>query len=200
MDLVGISLNVLLLLLLAAGLAYGMRLERRLKALREGHAVFAQAVRELDQSVLRAEAGLDQLRKAGEEARDGLHDRILKGREAISELERLIARAERVRAQPQVAIQAQPAPAPQTRLQERPQERPQERRSALRGEGEAERVVQAILSLGESDRAPVLRGPAQAFERVAEPRPARRPRTAVDDDLFEAPAPELRRAVGGGRR
>jgi hypothetical protein len=218
MDLVTVSLDLLLATLLIAALAYGVRLERRLKALRDGHQVFAQAVRELDQSVLRAESGLDQLRKAGEEARDGLHDRILKAREATAELERLIARAERVRAQPQFA-QAQfaqpqfaaqltphfaPPQAPQTAAEPAPR-RP-EARVVVHGEEAAERVAQAILSLGESDRAPELRRPqakpvmppvAQApAEARAEARPSRRPRPVADEDLFETPAPQLRRAIG----
>lgn len=191
MDLVTISLDLLLAMLLIAALAYGVRLERRLKALRDGHAVFAQAVRELDQSVLRAEAGLDQLRKAGEEARDGLHDRILKAREAKAELERLINRAERVRPQPPAA--PEPAPAPLRQLQPAP---------LARGEAAAERVVAAILSLGEAERVPEIRraepAPLRASEPKLEPKPSRRAQ-ALDDDLFEAPSPEIRR-TGGLRR
>ena len=109
-SLVAVALNLLLAGLLIAALGFGVVLNRRLMALRDGHGVFVQSVRELDQSVLRAEAGLDQLRKAGEEARDGLHDRILKAREIKAELERLINRAERVRPQPSAA--PEPAPAP----------------------------------------------------------------------------------------
>jgi hypothetical protein len=187
MDLVTISLDLLLAVLLVAALAYGVRLERRLKALRDGHAVFAQAVRELDQSVLRAEAGLDQLRKAGEEARDGLHDRILKAREAKAELERLINRAERVRPQPPAA---EPAPAPLGRLQPAP---------PARGEAAAERIAAAILSLGEPERIPEIRRRAEpAPLHAPEPMASRRAHT-LDDELFEAPSPEIRRA-GGLRR
>lgn len=201
MDLVTVSLDLMLAVLLVAALAYGVRLERRLKALREGHAVFAQAVRELDQSVLRAESGLDQLRKAGEEARDGLHDRILKAREASAELERLISRAERVRAQPQFTAHLAPQIAPQVAppVVPQPAARPAELRPSVRGEEAAERVAQAILSLGESDRAPELRRPQPAVERQPEPRPSRRPRAVADEELFETPPPQLRRAIGGRR-
>ena len=203
MDLVTISLDLLLATLLIAALVYGVRLERRLKALRDGHQIFAQAVRELDQSVLRAEAGLDQLRRAGEEARDGLHDRILKAREAKTELEKLINRAERVR--PQVSAAPAPQPAPQTARQTARQPAPLRQVQPpppARGEEAAERIAAAILSLGEPERVPervperppVLRGPAPAPEL----RPSRRPH-ALDDDLFEGPSPEIRRA-GGLRR
>ena len=214
MDLVTVSLDLLLAALLIAALAYGVRLERRLKALRDGHAVFAQAVRELDQSVLRAEAGLDQLRKAGEEARDGLHDRILKARDATAELERMLARAERVRGQsqpaPQIAPQAAVPPPPRTapdraiRGARQPESRP---RAPARSEDAAERVAQAILSLGELTpepdvlelRIPELRRPEPLVERRPETQPSRRPRAAADEDLFETPPPELRRALGGRR-
>jgi len=207
MDLVTVSLDLLLAMLLIAALAYGVRLERRLKALREGHAVFAQAVRELDQSVLRAEAGLDQLRRAGEEARDGLHDRILKAREIKAELERLINRAERVRL-PQPAAAPEPAAAPAAHRQT-------QAAPLVRGEAAAERIAAAILSLGEAERlpervpervaervperVPELRRGEPAPARAPEPGPSRRAQHALDDDLFEAPSPEIRR-TGGLRR
>lgn len=90
-------MNGLLATLLVAALGYGVRLERRLKALRDGQSQFAQAVQVLDAAALRAEAGLETLRRTTEEAHDDLHDRILKARELRAELERLIGRAERVR-------------------------------------------------------------------------------------------------------
>jgi hypothetical protein len=203
MDLVTVSLDILLITLLVAALGYGVRLERRLKALRDGHAVFAQAVRELDQSVLRAEAGLDQLRKAGEEARDGLHDRILKAREAKTDLERLLARAERLRTAPLPVPVPEPAPAPIFRRQPPPQPAPYD----LDDEDEAERVANAILSLGEMERVVEPRRQTPTPERLREPRrpePAPPPRgarraSALDDDLFDTPTPDLRRALGGRR-
>jgi hypothetical protein len=196
MDLVTVSLDLLLATLLVAALAYGVRLERRLKALREGQAAFAQSVRELDQSVLRAEAGLDQLRRAGEEARDGLHDRILKAREVKTELERMINRAERVRpAQPSAAPEPASAPASAPLRQLQPA-------LLARGEEAAERIAAAILSLGEPERlpepAPERAPELRRGERAPEPRPSRRAH-ALDDELFEAPSPEIRRS-GGLRR
>lgn len=95
MSLVGVSLDLLLILLLVAALIYGVRLEKKLRALRDSQAAFAASVRDLDLAAARAEAGLENLRRAGEEAHDGLHDRILKARELKAQLETLIARAER---------------------------------------------------------------------------------------------------------
>lgn len=110
---IGDILQLLLSALLVVALLFGVRLERKLKALREGQAKFVSAVAELDQAARRTEAGLAQLREAADEAHDGLHDRILKARELKQALEALIARAERVRdAAPAAApLQVEAAPA-----------------------------------------------------------------------------------------
>ena len=97
MDLVGPVLDVILGVLLVAALMYGMRLERKLKILRQTQQGFAEAVHTLDVASARAETGLDTLRRAAEDAHDGLHDRIVKARELKTELETLIARAPNAR-------------------------------------------------------------------------------------------------------
>lgn len=71
-----IGLNLLLVLLLVAALAFGWRLERRLKALRDSHDGFARAVADLDAAAARAEQGLADLRAATDEAADSLAGRI----------------------------------------------------------------------------------------------------------------------------
>lgn len=96
MSAAGLIMDLMLAVLLVAALAFGFRLERKLKALREGQAGFAAAVRELDGAARRAETGLASLREATDEAHDSLHDRILKARELKTQLETLIARAERM--------------------------------------------------------------------------------------------------------
>jgi hypothetical protein len=93
MSIVGLALNVLLAALLAAALAMGWRLNRRLKALRDSHDSFAVAVRELDSAASRAEAGLAELRRATDEAIDLLADRIEKGRALAAKLEKVTAEA-----------------------------------------------------------------------------------------------------------
>jgi chromosome segregation ATPase len=104
MDVVGIALNLILGGLLVAALTYGVRLNRNLKALRDGQLNFARAVQDLNQAAARAQGGLDSLREATREAHDELHDRILKARELKADLERLVARSER--------LPAERAPAP----------------------------------------------------------------------------------------
>lgn len=91
---IGVVMDALLMLLLAAALGYGVRLERRLKTLREGQMAFAGAVNDLNLAASRAEAALASLRAAGQET-DLLHDRIVKARALKTELETLIARSGR---------------------------------------------------------------------------------------------------------
>ncbi|MBU1347273.1 MAG: hypothetical protein KKA16_10020 [Alphaproteobacteria bacterium] len=90
----GMILDGILMLLLVAALAYGVRLEKKLSQLRAGQLAFAGAVTELNAACGRAESALGSLRASGEEA-DLLHDRILKARALKTDLEQLIARGGR---------------------------------------------------------------------------------------------------------
>lgn len=115
----GMILDGILMLLLVAALGYGVRLERKLTALRAGQMAFASAVTDLNAAAGRAEAALASLRASGQET-DLLHDRIIKAREVKSQLEALIVRggeyapartAEAPRAEPR-PVAAAPAPRP----------------------------------------------------------------------------------------
>jgi hypothetical protein len=92
MSATGLVLDAVLMLLLVAAIAFGIRLERKLSALRAGQAAFAGAVTELNSAAARAEAAMASLRAAGQET-DLLHDRIVKARELKGELESLLAKA-----------------------------------------------------------------------------------------------------------
>ena len=92
---VALGLDILLVVLLLAALAVGVRLNRRLSALREGHQGFAKAVAELDSAAARAEAGLAHLRAAADETHDQLLTRIETARGLIGRLETASALAER---------------------------------------------------------------------------------------------------------
>lgn len=110
----GIILDSILMLLLAAAIGYGIKLEKKLKALREGQLAFAGAVTELNSAAGRAEQALATLRASGQET-DLLHDRIIKARAVKQELEVLIARApaglpSRGAAQPQAQVEAREEP------------------------------------------------------------------------------------------
>lgn len=83
-----LAVNVLLVVLLLAALAFGWRLERRLKTLKDSHDGFAKAVADLDVAAARAEQGLADLRAATDEAADTLADRIDKARALTAKLDR----------------------------------------------------------------------------------------------------------------
>lgn len=91
---IGIVLDSVLMLLLVAAVGYGVRLEKKLTALRAGQLAFAGAVNELNTAVGLAQSALSDLRVAGEDA-DLLHDRIVKARTLKGELETLMSRMER---------------------------------------------------------------------------------------------------------
>jgi hypothetical protein len=115
MSLIPIILNVLLAVLLMAALLVGWRLERRLKELRQSHLGFAKAVQELDVAALRAQAGLDQLRIAADEAGDVLGDRLIRAREMSEKLQAMISTAQKV------SQERRPAPEPPVRVRARSQ-------------------------------------------------------------------------------
>lgn len=93
MSIIGIAMNLILAGLLLAALVVGIRLNRRLTALRDSHQDFETAVRDLNLAAQRAEQGLADLRAATDEATDTLSDRIEKGRALASKLDRLIGSA-----------------------------------------------------------------------------------------------------------
>jgi hypothetical protein len=176
-------MDLTLVLLLLAALGFGMRLERRLKTLKEGQASFVGAVADLDRAAQRAEAGLADLRAATEEAVDRLGGRIDKARELAARLERLTADAAR-------PVARAPAPASAPPLQARaPVRAPASARPPPSPDPEAA-AEELVLRL--TERQALAAAPVR---RLDEPRPVMRSRASIDDDLFEA-SPRL----AGGRR
>ena len=114
MSATGLILDGVLMLLLIGAVGFGIRLERKLAALRHGQAEFAKAVSELNTAAGKAENALMALKSAGQDT-DLLHDRIVKGRQLKAELEALIsrasARAEPAATQPAAVIR-EPRPEP----------------------------------------------------------------------------------------
>ncbi len=92
MSTIAIAMNLLLAGLLVVALMFGWMLNRRLKALKDSHAGFADSVAILDRAAQRAELGLAELRSATEQASDLLASRIAKARDLSDDLERLTAR------------------------------------------------------------------------------------------------------------
>ncbi len=88
-------MDIVLIGLLIAALWFGMRLDKRLKALRAAHDGFAKAVHELDNAAIRAHNSLKELRSHADESQDLLHGRILAARDVMQKLEAQATRAER---------------------------------------------------------------------------------------------------------
>ncbi len=93
---VAVAMDLLLAVLLVAAVMVGLRLNKRLKALRDGQAGFTAAVMELNQAAARAESGLAALRQASEEAHDQLLTRIDTARILAQKLEASAQRAEKL--------------------------------------------------------------------------------------------------------
>ena len=180
MSLVAFAMNGFLAVLLIAALAFGWRLERRLKALRDSHEGFAKAVAELDQAAARAEQGLADLRAATDEAAETLAVRIERAQALAAQLDERINRAP-----PAPASQPDRPVARSTRAPEPPPVQPADRRLSA---ADFERM------LDREDRAD------RAARGEPIPRPTPRPgptptplgetprsRARIDDDLFDGP-------------
>jgi len=202
---IGLVMDAALMLLLVCAIAFGVRLERRLKVLREGQLAFAGAVTELNEAAGRAEAALASLRAAGQET-DLLHDRIVRARELKGELERLIARGEartlpplhgegRSRSEQGGVAQdrAQPPTNPTRTSALPPSSLPMKGRESTPPAEPADRMaslaqrIQALAGpgagAGRDDVAAIVR--AMTANPVSERNP-NRPVRAQDDDLFAA--------------
>ena len=178
----GIVLDSILMLMLVVAIGYGIRLERKLVALRVGQLAFAGAVTELNTAAGRAEAALASLRASGQET-DLLHDRIIKARAVKQELEALIARGPTREAAPVVA-EAEGAEAAPSRPVLVSETHEKTRRMAS--------LVERIggVAAGVKPRPEALKQFAPVFQALAANQAAQqslnRARRSLDDDLFAA--------------
>jgi hypothetical protein len=142
----GMIMDAVLMLLLVAAVGYGIKLERKLAALRAGQLAFAQAVTELNNAAGRAENALATLRASGQET-DLLHDRIIKAREVKAQLETLIARV--------------PAAAPVRIVEDEPARR-------------APVAAPAVTATEDEERAERMAALAERIQGIASPSTSRR--------------------------
>lgn len=161
MNAIGLIMDVLLIALILAAVGYGMRLEKKLRALREGQDGFVKAVAELNVAAGRAEAALAELRAAGEET-DLLHERIVAARTLKAELDGLVSRG---RTAPPAAASAVPASDTTARV------------AAIQPPVSTERLLKALAERRLED-VPLTEAPRPDLAR----------RILPEDDLFEAPA------------
>jgi septal ring factor EnvC (AmiA/AmiB activator) len=191
---IAFGLNVILGVLLICGLMMGLRLDKRLRGLRENHEGFAKAVQELDQAALRTEASLATLRAGTEAARTELAARIDQARLLTQRLDKLMADADKVLTQP--AAHRQHAAAQALDSLRRPAADPALRPAAARLDALADRRLKPRPELRPEPGAEARPQPA--------PVPAIDPRSRVkvDDDLFEVGGgiDRPRAALTGGRR
>lgn len=187
----GLVMDAVLMLLLVAALGYGVRLEKRLRALREGQLAFAGAVTELNQAASRAEAALSALRGSGQET-DLLHDRIVKAREVKQQLETLIARAPTAPVAARAPVEIEPAAEPEPRPMPAPRPREPRGEPVLSGSRDRDRSLFAdraperprLLNDEQVERfTPVLQ--ALAANQAAK-QSLNRARRSLDEDLFAA--------------
>lgn len=170
MSFIALALNLVLIGLIGAALVMGMRLNTRLKALRDSHAGFAQAVAELDAAARRAEQGLADLRAATDEASDLLGDRIDKARALVQRLDKVVHAPPRI-------VEAPAAEVDRGRGRERAEEA--ELELVDRHEARAQRLGALISAAHE------LRPPRPAPEPPRRAPVGLRPRPMLDDDLFD---------------
>jgi len=192
MSLIAIGMNLLLAGLLVAAMVVGLRLNKRLKALRNSHEGFEVAVRELNVAAVRAEQGLADLRAATDEATDMLSDRIEKGRALAAKLEKLVAAApELPRAMPVERLQprAMPSVSPAPRVEDNAEQRLSNLLAMARSRLAAKEAAQVEAQI------PLEREPLVGRT----PLPGRRIAVTPDDDLFED-APGAFDRFAGARR
>lgn len=202
----GIILDSILMLLLVAAIGYGIKLEKKLRTLREGQLAFAAAVTELNSAAGRAEQALATLRASGQET-DLLHDRIIKARAVKQELEVLIARApsrpadsrietreDERRAAARTPLPAEPAPAPVLELDRASSVAPllDDETRARRMAALMERIegARAVMKAPSPKPAPAPERASPVMQALAANHAAQqslnRARRSLDDDLFAA--------------
>ena len=116
MNPVTLGMDALLAVLLLAAVAVGLRLNGKLKVLRESQAGFVKAVGELDLAAGRAEAGLAALRTATQEAHDQLLTRIEAARGLSTRLDEGSGRAADAVARLDAAVQGAEVAARRARI------------------------------------------------------------------------------------
>lgn len=191
MSVTAIALNGLLAILLLIALAFGVRLERRLKALRDSHEGFAKAVADLDRAAMRAEQGLADLRAATDEAADTLADRISRAQALAAQLDERLNQP--IVTPPPTSSSREPGARPDAG----PRVATPEPRSAPRPirAAEPELPPETPRRLRAEDFEKLLDREARIPRDAPPPSPARpsapketpRSRARIDDDLFEGP-------------
>ncbi len=188
MNAIAFCLDLILASLLFAALFVGLRLDRKLKALKDSQSGFVHAVGELDAALAKAQDGLGALKAAAGQAEAAISDRIQDARGITARLDQ----------------QAKAAAATSEKLERLLERYPSATKPAHSGEGRdpgflslRDRAADYLASREPLAREALSR-PAPPPERSPAPGLRRDERTSTnDDDLFELIEPALRAARGG---
>lgn len=210
MSAVAFCMDLILASLLLAALLVGVRLEKRLKVLRESHDSFVGAVVELNAAMAKAETGLAELKAASLDAESVLADRVQDAKGMTARLDKQLASAAETAERLEKALERYAA----LPMRELASARSRDFGHVPRSRESSDPSVLS-LHMKVADRpsqpSPALRREALSREappahrgeprqRVDEPSQAgARSRAQVDEDLFEVVEPALRAARGMGR-
>jgi hypothetical protein len=183
------ALNCFLAMLLLAAMMVGLRLEKRLKAMRDNHEGFARAAADLNLAIARAEGGLAEMRAALRDAEETLTERVDEARAAARKLEAAVQRAQSLPAsRMEAAVAADVAPAGGAQVA-----------PVAADVADEDLPIRELLAKLRSAIPPEDRGQAEVLDLRQRVQPvAARSRGRVDDELFEADERAFRRA-GLGR-
>jgi len=183
MNPIALGMDGLLAGLLLLAVVVGVRLNGRLKALRESHQGFAKAVAELDAAATKADKALKALHKSSEETHDELLARIETARALLLRLEKAGEAAEKSAAKAESAATRRPEPLLT------PPPPPAPRRAALSD----------LLATYETRAGETRAGETRAGETRAKPTPtpAPRRRPVADEALFAEAQAGVRPGLAG---
>ena len=192
MNAITFCLDLILATLLLAALFVGLRLDRKLRALKDSQSGFAGAVAELDAAIVKAQDGLAALKATAIQAETAITDRIQDAKGMTARLDQ----------------QSSAAVAAAEKLERLLERYPASSAAHLREAEPRTRQVPELGPLSLHDRLPTTPRQAPAREALSRPAPSlsRRPdpgrvergaRAGTDDELFEIIEPVLRAARGG---
>jgi hypothetical protein len=196
MNAIAFCLDLILASLLLAALFVGLRLDRKLKALRDSQSGFVNAVSDLDASLVKAQESLAALKSTAAIAESAITDRIQDAKGITARLDHNAKAAATAAEKLERLLERYPSAAtPASR----------EREPVLRDGGADPMSLRDRIAAGLPSHRPL---PREALSRpVVAPAPAPRAaqrdpagrKSASDDDLFELIEPVLRAARSAGR-
>jgi len=194
MNAIAFCLDLILASLLLAALFVGLRLDRKLKALKDSQSGFVNAVAELDASLVKAQGSLAALKAAAAEAQTAIGDRIQDAKGITARLDQNAKTAAAASEKLERLLERYPSGAATQ----------PEREIPARAAGPDPMSLRDRIAAGLPNHRPLpreaLSRPLSPADRTTGPGLRRDERRAnSDDDLFELIEPVLRLARSAGR-